>query len=362
MPRLLLVLLLLPHLASCLPVLEACTVEGDPDTIWNDPDFCADPCFLDEDRDGHGAVPTSRDLWEREACLAAGHAVKGGDCDDADPRRFLGNREVCDGVDNDCVTRDGTDGEEVADPDEAPVPGAPDGTYGCTPADTPIQLFLLAGSRVGGVPVGPSGVAEIHPGETVSIELRMGVLIPGGPHEPFSGGLALAWREPPSDGFLPVLDSLGSPDHILSPTYEVYEHTVKEVTIPAELVPGSSFLATLGVGPAPEPAYVGSLTDPWYCHEEPAGPDQEPCDPVWNVHPELEDIPRDLRDMSELELASCLTFGEARLPTLARIADDEGRPCVIESDDESCHFVFESRALGCSFIELVVLPPTGEPS
>ncbi len=63
--------------------------EGSLTTTW----------FLDGDGDGAG------DPWEPyETCLPnpAGHTAAAGDCDDDDDRRFGGNPELCDGVDNDC--------------------------------------------------------------------------------------------------------------------------------------------------------------------------------------------------------------------------------------------------------------------
>ena len=132
-------LLLAPHLASCLPVLEVCTVDGDPFTVWEDGAFCEAPCFVDADRDGHGATPSDSELWVENGCVGEGLTTRGGDCDDRDPRRFLGAIEVCDGVDNDCmspefVPDDGGDEDPVPTGEEQ-VDDGPPGTWACSPPD-----------------------------------------------------------------------------------------------------------------------------------------------------------------------------------------------------------------------------------
>jgi len=57
--------------------------------------------YVDADGDGFGDDDETTSSCE----LLGGHALRGGDCDDADPSRRPGVREVCDGVDDDC---DGT--------------------------------------------------------------------------------------------------------------------------------------------------------------------------------------------------------------------------------------------------------------
>jgi hypothetical protein len=54
--------------------------------------------YADEDGDGYGDA-----LKTVEACAVPdGYVTDATDCDDADPRVFPGNQEVCDGLDNDC--------------------------------------------------------------------------------------------------------------------------------------------------------------------------------------------------------------------------------------------------------------------
>ena len=84
--------------------------------------------YEDADGDGYG-------VDEVEACsLGEGLAVRGGDCDDADPTRSPGAEEVCDGVDQDCdgAVDDDTGDTWYADRDSDGYGRASDTTLGCT--------------------------------------------------------------------------------------------------------------------------------------------------------------------------------------------------------------------------------------
>ena len=372
-------LLLTPQLAGCLPVLEACTAPGDPDTVWSDPDLCSNPCFEDLDRDGHGAVPAPAMYWDpssddwgewggvtdqAEACKAAGYAVTAGDCDDEDPRRFLGNREVCDGIDNDCINRDPDSQLNVDEPvfGEEPVPDMPDGLYSCSPIeDTWIQLFVLAGSTVGGDPVGPSGVVQLHPGQEVDATLRIGALVPSDVTDPIAGGLSLSWQEPHLAGFLPLIDHIGAPDEELSPVYRVFERSIEGLTVPPGAQIGTSYLATLAATEAPSGLYPGSLTFPWYCYDEGEfGPDTPPCPPVWTEQLQGAGFPdEDLADMDTLDLAGCVESGQARLPTLIHAFDENLDVCTIEPLGPPCFPIYTTQSVGCAYLELAVVPEEG---
>ena len=104
-------------LLVCAVALSGCLLVGGDTPPWeSDDDDAVDDCVADRDRDGS-------DVCE--------------DCDDADPERYPGNPESCDGVDNDCdgtvpefeLDRDG-DGFAACDGDcdeneAAAWPGAP---------------------------------------------------------------------------------------------------------------------------------------------------------------------------------------------------------------------------------------------
>ncbi len=365
------VLLTVPWLSGCLPLLETCTAPGDPDTVWSDPDLCTAPCFVDEDRDGHGAVPASGKYWDtvhaeyewgsveeaRAACLAAGHAVLAGDCDDTDPRRFLGAREVCDGQDNDCHNPDPATGLHVEEPvfGEEPIPGE-EGLYSCSTPDTYLQLFMLAGTTVGGKPVGPSGVVELDPGQQLDATFRIGALVPADQEGlPVAGGLAMSWQDAVT-GFLPIIDNVGDPDETFDDgVYRIYERSITGLSVPQNAPPGESYLVTLAATQAPDPLYIGSLTFPWYCYgDENWDYGTPPCPPVWGFEVDKDlytDL--DLVDMDTLDLAGCVDDGQARLPTLA-YGHDGHDYCQLDPDDPDCDPIYEPMTVGCTYLELVV--------
>ena len=377
MPRLLLLLtlsLLIPGLSGCLPVLETCTVAGDPTTVWDTPDLCAAPCFVDADLDGHGAVPAPGQYWDTgnpgwqewgditdpaEACRAAGYAVMAGDCDDDDPRRFVGNREVCDGVDNDCRNVDPDTGEPVEDHvyGEAPIPGEPDGLYSCSPVyDTYVQLFLLAGSHVAGQPLGPEGVVNLAPGEEVEAFLRIGALVPADVDVPVAAGLSPSWLLPARTGFMPLIQDVREPDSELSDVYRLFERSIDGLVVPQDAELGVSHLVTLAATLAPEPDYIGSLTFPWYCYPDGEWDEGTPaCQPVWAD--EVGDFPLpdyDLAHMDTLDLAGCVESGQARLPTLSDGVDEGGEYCEVIPGGPPCVRFYEPMSMGCAYLEIVV--------
>lgn len=68
-----------------------------------DEDIAETRWYIDADRDGHGdqrAMPTT--TCRNPSTATSRFAANSDDCDDADPARHVGAREVCDGVDNDC--------------------------------------------------------------------------------------------------------------------------------------------------------------------------------------------------------------------------------------------------------------------
>jgi hypothetical protein len=364
MPRLLLLLtalLLAPQLAGCLPVLETCTIESDPYTVWDMPAFCEQPCFVDGDGDGHGSEPAAEDLWDEAACLAAGHAILGGDCDDTDPRRFLGAVEVCDGVDNDCMNPEAVEaGAEVRPLGEEPIEGADPGTFVCSPPDgAPVQLFILSGSTVAGVHVNPEGIIHVEEGDRVGGVLRIGALVPQGVAGPIAVGAAASWEVDRMVGFEPLTSDLRVGSTELEPWYLEAELDLSGLTIPSGAEEGEGRYLVLAGGMAPDASWPVSLTDPWYCYETPPiGPGTEPCPPVWS-----HDMPadafddHDLADMDALDLAACVEAGQARLPTITQAFDDDEQPCTIRPDGRDCFPLYETRAMGCAFLQIVLGPP-----
>lgn len=82
--------------------------------------------YEDLDADGFGTVLM---VWEGD-CPTVGGTFDGGDCDDEDARRFPGNPDICDGIDNDCD--DVVDGGIVFEDADGDGHGNPDVTaMGC---------------------------------------------------------------------------------------------------------------------------------------------------------------------------------------------------------------------------------------
>ena len=132
-------------------------------------------CLPDADDDGYTADLEGGDgdtvLSEDADCQDAGEAPAGtpdGDCDDAEPRAFPGNEEVCDGVDNDC---DGVvDPHDSADAvtwyADADGDGYGDSSRATTSCDPDEGSSLVGGDcddRVASIHPG----AEDHPGDGV---------------------------------------------------------------------------------------------------------------------------------------------------------------------------------------------------
>jgi hypothetical protein len=341
--------------SSCVPPLLSCSIEGDPGTVWNDA-FCQDPCYVDADGDGHGGelvlleldevCPETTDEGVRTATL-------GGDCVDSDPNEFPGNREVCDGRDNDCNDETWADVEE----EEELEPGV----YSCSPVapEAFIQLFLLAGSTIavdGEIePINPvSGQVEVRPGQRLEAKVRIRTVVRPGLADLITGGLVTSWGQPRQATFKPLWDQQTSPEAGVTD----WEFDAPPFMIPEDIGPeGTAHYVTLGAGLAPQPEYLGSLTWPWYC-EDMDGPATPPCDPVWGVLPgfdEADNPDRDLADLDELDLAACQVYGTARMPILWQAIDQAGDPCTpSESNKDTCFPIYADLAMGCAFVKLVV--------
>lgn len=160
---------------------ESCAtaVDDDCDGTANEPD--ASGCvvgYVDGDGDGIGGAPTDC------VCVATG-VPTGGDCDDADPERFPGADERCDGIDQDCdadldeaavdavtswpdLDSDGFGDAQAPSEDRCPAPGwvpngddcaddddavSPDGIESCTtPADDDCDTLTDEVDAVGCTP------------------------------------------------------------------------------------------------------------------------------------------------------------------------------------------------------------------
>ncbi len=86
------------HDKACVAVQHTTCDDGDPcttDACDKKTGACSNvPLTLDLDGDGHRGPLAGHQPGDPGSC--------GDDCDDTDPRAFPGNKEVCDGVDNDC--------------------------------------------------------------------------------------------------------------------------------------------------------------------------------------------------------------------------------------------------------------------
>ncbi|MEZ4236631.1 MAG: putative metal-binding motif-containing protein [Myxococcota bacterium] len=137
--------------------------------------------WTDGDGDGFGA-PDSAFAW----CdvMPAGAVDNGDDCDDADPDRFPGHAEACDGLDNDC------DGVVPGDEGDADADGALD-CADCAPADP--SVFPGATEVCDGIDHDCDGVipprlaCDPAPGEALQVAGCGGCDGGGGPQ----GGLPL---------------------------------------------------------------------------------------------------------------------------------------------------------------------------
>jgi len=357
---------------GCLPVIEPCAFNDNADGLLGatnpfEPYTCQDGCFedLDDDRWG-GALLELVD--SADADCPAGSVAQGGDCDDEDANAFPGNREVCDGADNDC------DGEANFDTELEDEEGTDTWVFSCTPPNVRIQIFLVGGGSV----TTPRGVTFIDgtttdirvvPGEELSMDVRLRTIVPASEADsPLGAGVARSWGgESNSLAFTVMWDgSQGSENQPPVGRFDLPPIQIDSISAPA-VSSGSEFenihYVTLASGLGPDPSHVGSLTDPFYCYAPGEGEGQPPCAAVWDDVPGLGEGPdpdRDLADLDELDLAACQTFGAARAPTLFTAFDDDGAPCSFDEEPEGpgpvdrCIPLYEARTIGCAYLQLTV--------
>ena len=160
--------------ASCRPGgTETCNgADDDCDAMVDD--GVTTTFYLDADGDTYG-----RSDRTTQACTQpAGHAARGGDCDDASSTASPGATEICDGRDNDC---DGGNDEGLSritfrvDCDrDGYTPSAGETVESCAlPTTTPVSCPSGAWSTVTPGVDCHDGLADVFPGQTRSFSSRM---------------------------------------------------------------------------------------------------------------------------------------------------------------------------------------------
>ncbi len=208
------------------------------------------------------------------------------------------------------------------------------------------------------------------PGAVITGEIKLRAFFPAEDLDDLAAVAVASWL-PPEQGFISLWDPLnseldpptGSPYNVSIDPSEV-ELTAPDVTSSGDQIEYITIAASIGTG-SPN---LAAMSAPNYCCADlecpPPNPDDPgpACEPVWK---DLVDLPNDevvdldLKDLTELDLGGCRSFGAARINELHRALRSGNEPCEIgppsgPGEEGLCLPFYRPKEIGCVIIPIVI--------
>lgn len=391
--------------AGCLDLRTACEPIGSL-TVAPHPELGCPTGFEDLDGDGYG--DESRYVYEGD-CDSDGVACVGGDCqdrpDDENPfpdRRFPGNLEVCDGIENDCDGGDSGDHLWADAAGEVLVPHNDRLALSCSSRSELIYLAPRESDLLGTGRYDPTTHTLRVPGGTdLGDQIAYRYLRTRSAGAVSSGVIVWSWP----DSTAPVqrgrtLFSETGPDSVTCPrglfddesltraerleacwALREVSPDIVDVIDPLpdyqprddlqEADPNTHYLILLSAGEC-DPAGLGALSSGQHCTSASTCQDSD-CEPVWDDVPNDSDEiaveaegwvgPLDAARLTEVDLATCLRFGTAQVPYLNRGTSngdaETGELCQYQPGVPGCMAHYGNTVVACTYLKVVVTPDDG---